>query len=107
MALFRKKSDPLTEEIERIQAEQKRLAREVARTQAMLDHPEPAVEEDFPDEPAGVKGAVFADFPSVEKEPVVVRKRLKKQRQIARNRFILICVVLALLALVIYRSLHS
>jgi cell division protein FtsB len=106
MGLFKKTSDPLNAELRRLEEEQRKLEQQVSDIEyALQNPPEPALGKEPVEPEAGNKGAKFLHDPLLGKNTVGKnRTRLKVQRTKARNRVILICIGLAILALIVYRA---
>jgi hypothetical protein len=105
MGFFKKTSDPLSEELRRLEEEQRKLEREVSAIEEALQNPPEPPPAEIPEAGPANKGAKFLRDPLLEKNAVIRnRARLKVQRNKARNRVILICVILAILALIVYRA---
>jgi hypothetical protein len=104
MAFFRKKSDPLDEELRRLEEERRELEREVSELEYELQNPpepppEPAKEPD-----PGNRGAKFPHDPLFEQKNATRNwGSLRIQRTKTRNRVILLGIILMLIALGIYR----
>jgi hypothetical protein len=96
MFFFKKKSDPLTEELRRLEREQRQLERQVSEIERALHYPpDPNPAEN---EPPANRGAKFLHDP-LPGQPTVSGVRLKIQRAKARRRMIYLCLVLLFLVL--------
>jgi seryl-tRNA synthetase len=106
MGLFKKTSDPLGEELRRLEEKQRKLEQQVSEIEyALQNPPEPELPRKSTESKVGNKGAKFLHDPLLEKNTVAKGcTRLKVQRTKARNQVILICVVLAILSLIVYRA---
>jgi len=99
MSLFSPKpKDPFEEELRRLQAKERELARQMEKLQ-YRDEPEPEKE---PVRPLVVIPGDDDPLAAGHKTPVK-KGRLRVEHRRARARFITACVLLAILALIIYR----
>ena len=102
MFFFKKKSDPLTEELRRLENEQREVERQMSEIEyALQNPPEPPPANN--DQPTN-RGAKFPHNPL--SEPVTIggtRTRLKIQRAKTRNRIIILSLAVLFLVFVVYR----
>jgi len=104
MSLFSPKpKDPFVEEMRRLQAKERDLARQMEKLQYQ-QNPEP---EEEPSRPLVVIPRDEDSHTHSPKSPVKGGQRLRVEHRRARARFITACVMLAILALVIYRVVHG
>jgi len=100
---FFKKSNPLDDELRRLEDEQRRLHREMADIEEALQNP-PAPVAPEKEEPVVAKGAKFPPEPLPEKNTAAAAVQLKvnrRQARQARNRVIAIVFFLLVLFLLI------
>ncbi|MDD5262094.1 MAG: hypothetical protein PHD76_09635 [Methylacidiphilales bacterium] len=109
MWFFKRPSDPLAEELHKLEREQRKLEEEMSRIEETMQSPPSQSEPDADEvEKKKPKGAVFSsESPLFEERPEIRRNRnrLKIQNRMARNRFIFACVLLLILILVVLRAL--
>jgi hypothetical protein len=103
MFFFKKKSDPLAEELQRLEKERRRLERQVSAIEYALQNPPEPELPPADDEPPANRGAKFVHDPPPEQPTVSGGRGLKIQRAKARQRMIWLCLGLIFLALVVYR----
>jgi hypothetical protein len=97
MGLFRRSPDPLEAEIRRLQQESRRLTRQQKVLRDELENPDPSNHRERP------VPIVIETTPAPRQERRESH-RLRAQGRRARNRFLLVCAVLLVLLLLLYRA---
>ena len=105
MRFFKKSSDPLTEELRKLEKKQRSLEKEVSRIEHTLQNPS-APETSSDEVKASVRGGAVFRPDDTPLNNQTRRRSLKIQNQIARNRFITACILLLILFFVVYRVLN-
>ena len=110
MGFFKRSPDPFANELRRLEKAQRKLEQEESRLrQLMQTPPAPAATPVEIQDSHAPKGAVFRPDPFLSEDRTNNRrkgKRLKVQNQSARNRFIGVCLLILLLALIVYRTMQ-
>ena len=110
MRLFGCPPDPLDNELRKLERQRRKLEQEETRLRKTMQQPATqAAPGSENGEIVVPKRAIFRTD-STPEEPKTenrrTRKRLKIQHQRARNRFIGICLLILLLALIVYRTMQ-
>ena len=109
MRLFGSAPDPLVDELRKLERQRRRLEQEEINLRKSMRQPALQAESYSEDMEMSVpKRAVFRPDTEPEEPRTEIRrtrKLLKIQHQRARNRFIGICLLILLLALIVYRAI--